>query len=51
MIPVRSFRLQLEEQVSEALSISNVEVDLFMNSEAEWRSGRLPWAAVNRPVT
>ena len=51
MIPVKSFRSPLERQVSEALSINNAEVDLVMNSGSEWRCGRLPRAAVTRPLT
>ena len=50
MVPVRSFRSPVYRQVSEALSINNAEVDLVMNSGSEWRAGRLPRAAVARPI-
>ena len=46
MVPVRQFMTPIDQQVSEGLMISNSEVDILMNSGSEWRTGRLPRAAV-----
>ena len=48
MVPVRQFMTPIDRQVSEALMINNSEVDILMNSGSEWRTGRLPRAAVTR---
>ena len=49
MIPLRTFRKPVERQISEALTIANSEADILLNSGSEWRAGRVPRAAVNRP--
>ena len=48
MVPVRPFMHPLDRQIREALKIQNCEADIIMNSGSEWRTGRLPRAAVTR---
>ena len=42
MVLVRSYRSPLDRQIGEALEIYNADVDVLMNSGAEWGAGRLP---------
>ena len=49
MVLVRSYRSPLDRQIGEALEIYNADVDVLMNSGAEWGAGRLPRASVARP--
>ena len=42
MVIMRIFRNSLSRQVSEAVSIEMGQVDLALNSKAEWNSQRIP---------
>ena len=50
MMPIKTIRKPLDRQISEALFIANSEDDVLLNSGAEWGAGRVPRAAVARPV-
>ena len=50
MMPIKTIRKPLDRQISEALFIANSEDDVLLNSGAEWGAGRVPRAALGRPV-
>ena len=50
MVPIKAVRKPLDRQISEALFIANSDDDVLLNSGAEWGAGRVPRAAVARPV-
>ena len=50
MMPIKTIRKLLDRQISEALFIANSEDDVLLNSGAEWGAGRVPRAAVAKPV-
>ena len=48
MVAVKRITKPLDRQISEALMISNADVDVLLNSGTEWGAGQIPRASVAR---